>query len=219
MSVLVAISGASGAPYAVRFLQRCPGEKDLVVSRWAREILRDECGLTLDDLRPLVRNIYPPENAMATPPASGSNRYEAMVVIPCSVATLARIRHGLADTLLTRAAETMLKERRRLVLCVRETPLSTAALENAAWLSHEGVVVMPAAPPFYKHPASLEELVDHFVDKVLGVLGVADPRPFEGLRPAAAGEASLRLVPGAGEAGPRAGEPQPGGGADEGESE
>jgi flavin prenyltransferase len=181
VAILVAISGASGAPYAVRFLQRCPGDKDLVVSRWAREILRDETGLSLEDLRPLVREVYP-ENAMATPPASGSNRYDAMVVIPCSVSSMARIRHGLADTLVTRAAETMLKERRRLVLCVRETPLSTAALENAAWLSHEGVVVMPCAPPFYKHPRTLEDAVDHFVDKVLGVLGVADPRPFEGLR-------------------------------------
>jgi flavin prenyltransferase len=181
VSILVAISGASGAPYAVRFLERCPGEKDLVVSRWAREILRDETGRSVEDLRPLVRNVYP-ENAMATPPASGSNGYDAMVVIPCSVSTVARIRHGLADNLVTRAAETMLKERRRLVLCVRETPLSSAALENAAWLSHEGVVVMPCAPPFYKHPRTLEELVDHFVDKVLGVLGAADPRPFEGLK-------------------------------------
>ncbi|HVP39601.1 MAG TPA: UbiX family flavin prenyltransferase [Candidatus Saccharimonadales bacterium] len=186
MSILVAISGASGAAYAVRFLERCPGEKDLIVSRWAREILRDETGLGLEELRPRVRRLFP-ENAMATPPASGSHRYRAMVVIPCSVATLARIRHGLADTLITRAAETMLKERRRLVLCVRESPLSTAALENAAWLSHEGVVVMPCAPPFYKHPRTLEEAVDHFVDKVLGVLGLEDPRPFEGLRREPAG--------------------------------
>ena len=174
------MSGASGAPYAVRFLERCPGEKDLIVSRWAREILRDETGLELDALKSRVGAIHP-DGAMAAPPASGSSLYDAMVVLPCSVATLARIRHGLADTLIARAAEAMLKEKRRLVLCVRETPLSTAALENAAWLSHEGVVVMPVSPPFYKHPKTLEDAIDHFVDKVLGVLGLGDPRPWEGL--------------------------------------
>jgi flavin prenyltransferase len=178
--ILVAMSGASGAPYAVRFLQRCPGDKDLIVSRWAREILKDETGMGLENLRPLVREVFP-DGAMGAPPASGSNAYEAMVVIPCSVATMARIRHGLADTLIARAAEAQLKEHRRLVLCVRESPLSTAALENAAWLSHEGVVVMPVSPPFYKHPKTVEDVVDHFVDKVLGVLGFADPRPWEGL--------------------------------------
>ncbi len=174
------MSGASGAPYTLKFLERCPGEKDLIVSRWAREILKDETGLTLNALKPMVRNIYP-EGAMGAPPASGSAAYEAMVVLPCSVATMARVRMGLADTLISRAAETALKERRKLVLCVRETPLSTAALENAAWLSREGVIVMPASPPFYKHPKSLEDLVDHYVDKVLGVLGFPDPRPWEGL--------------------------------------
>ena len=180
MAILIAISGASGAPYAVRFLERCPGDKDLIVSRWAREILKDECGLTLEELRPRVRHVFP-EGAMGSPPASGSSRYDAMVVLPCSVTTLSRVRHGLADTLIARAAEAMLKERRRLVLCVRETPLSSSALENAAWLSREGVVLMPISPPFYKHPRTLEDLVDHFVDKVLGVLGFEDPRPWGGL--------------------------------------
>lgn len=180
MAILVALSGASGAAFGIRFLERCPGEKDLIVSRWAREILKDETGRTLDDLKPLVRNIYP-EGSMGAPPASGSNNYEAMVVIPCSASSMARIRAGLADTLIARAAEVQLKERRRLVLCVRESPWSTAALENAAWLSREGVVVMPISPPFYKHPKSLEDVVDHFVDKVLGVLGHPDPRPWEGL--------------------------------------
>jgi 4-hydroxy-3-polyprenylbenzoate decarboxylase len=178
--ILVAMSGASGAPFAVRFLERCPGPKDLIVSRWAREILKDETGLTLEALKPHAREIFP-DGAMGAGPASGSNAYDAMVVIPCSVSTLARIRHGLADTLIARAAEAHLKEKRRLVLCVRESPLSTAALENAAWLSHEGVVVMPISPPFYKHPRSLEDVVDHFVDKVLGVLGFEDPRPWRGL--------------------------------------
>ena len=180
MAILVGMSGASGVPYLLRFLERCPGEKDLIVSRWAREILKDETGLALEDIRSKARNIYP-EGAMGAPPASGSNAYDAMVVLPCSVATLARIRTGLADTLISRAAETALKERRRLILCVRETPLSTAALENAAWLSREGVVIMPISPPFYKHPKTLDDLVDHFVDKLLGVLGFGDPRPWEGL--------------------------------------
>jgi 4-hydroxy-3-polyprenylbenzoate decarboxylase len=180
VAILVGMSGASGAAFCVRFLERCPGEKDLIVSRWAREILKDETGRSLDDLRPLVRSVFP-DNAMASAPASGSNVYEAMVVVPCSASSMARIRTGLADTLIGRAAEVQLKERRRLVLCVRETPLSTAALENAAWLSREGVVVMPISPPFYKHPKTLDDVIDHFTDKLLGVLGHPDPRPWEGL--------------------------------------
>ena len=108
---------------------------------------------------------------LAAPFASGSNRVDVLVVIPCSVSTLAKIAAGIADTLITRAAQVALKERMRMVLCVRETPLSSIALENALRLSREGVVIMPISPPWYSRPRSLDDLVAGFTSKVLALLG------------------------------------------------
>ena len=93
------------------------------------------------------------------------------IILPCSVSTLAKIAVGIADTLITRAAQVALKERMRMVLCVRETPLSTIALQNAHTLSREGVVIMPVSPPWYMNPTSVEQVVAGFTDKVLGLLG------------------------------------------------
>ena len=167
---LVAMTGASGSAYGVDFVRRCPGEKYLVLSDWARKVLHEELGLKVSDLEPSVKKVFA-DTDLAAPFSSGSNRYEALVVIPCSVSTLAKIAAGIADTLITRAAQVALKERMRVVLCVRETPLSTLALRNALELSREGVVIMPVAPPWYRNPKSLDELVAGFTDKVLGVLG------------------------------------------------
>lgn len=167
---VVALTGASGAAHGVDFVRRCPGEKFLVLSNWARHVLHDECGLKVSDLEPHVRRVFADDD-LAAPFASGSNRFDAMVIVPCSASTLAKIAAGIADTLITRAAAVALKERRRLVVCLRETPLSTIALENAARLSREGAIVMPVAPPWYRKPATLDELVSGFTDKVLGVLG------------------------------------------------
>jgi len=111
------------------------------------------------------------DSDLAAPFSSGSNRYDALIVIPCSVSTMAKIAAGIADTLITRAAQVAMKERMRIVLCVRETPLSTLALRNALELSREGVVIMPVAPPWYRRPQSLEQLVAGFTDKVLSLLG------------------------------------------------
>jgi len=167
---LIGITGASGSAYGVDFVKRCPGEKYLVLSDWARQVLHAETGLKPSDLEPHARKIFA-DSDLAAPFSSGSNRYDAFVIVPCSVSTLAKIAAGIADTLITRAAAVALKERMRLVLCVRETPLSSIALENALKLSREGVVVMPVSPPWYRNPASLELLVRGFTDKVLGVLG------------------------------------------------
>src|SRR6185436_7423716 len=101
----------------------------------------------------------------------GSNRVDAYVILPCSVSTLAKIAAGIADTLITRAAQVALKERMRMVLCVRETPLSSIALENALKLSREGVVIMPISPPWYRNPSTLDDLVTGFTAKVLALLG------------------------------------------------
>ncbi len=167
---LIGMTGASGAAYGVDFVRRCPGEKYLVLSDWARKVLHDETGLKPSDLEPHVKKLFL-DGDLAAPFASGSNRYDALVVIPCSVSTLAKIAAGIADTLITRAAQVALKERMRIVLCVRETPLSTLALRNALELSREGVVIMPVAPPWYRRPQSIEQLVTGFTDKVLALLG------------------------------------------------
>jgi len=169
---LIGMTGASGAIYGVDFVRRCPGEKYLVLSDWARQVLHSETGLKPSDLEPSVKRLFQ-DTDLAAPFSSGSNRYDALVVVPCSVSTLAKIAVGIADTLITRAAQVALKERMRMVLCVRETPLSSIALENALKLSREGVVVMPISPPWYRNPKTVEELASGFTDKILGVLGEA----------------------------------------------
>jgi 4-hydroxy-3-polyprenylbenzoate decarboxylase len=167
---LIGMTGASGAIHGVDFVRRCPGEKYLILSDWARQVLHDETGLKPSALETLVKRVFRDAD-LAAPFSSGSNRYDAFVVVPCSVSTLAKIAAGIADTLITRAAAVALKERMRMVLCVRETPLSSIALENAVKLSREGVVVMPVSPPWYHRPRTLDELVAGFTAKLLALLG------------------------------------------------
>jgi flavin prenyltransferase len=167
---LIGMTGASGSAFGVDFVQRCPGDKFLVMSDWARQVLHSETGLKPKDLEAHVRKIYA-DTDLAAPFASGSNRYDAYVIVPCSVSTMAKIACGIADTLITRAAAVALKERMRMVVCVRETPLSSIALENALKLSRDGVIVMPVSPPWYRNPKDLGELVGGFTDKILAVLG------------------------------------------------
>ncbi len=167
---LIGMTGASGAIYGVDFVKRCPGEKFLILSDWARHVLHAELSMKPRDLEPHVKRMFRDDD-LAAPFSSGSNRYDAFVIMPCSVSTLAKISAGIADTLITRAAAVALKERMRLVLCVRETPLSSIALENALKLSREGVVIMPVSPPWYREPADLTQLVGGFTDKVLSLLG------------------------------------------------
>jgi 4-hydroxy-3-polyprenylbenzoate decarboxylase len=167
---LVGMTGASGAAFGVDFIRRCPGDKFLVMSDWARHVLQTETGLKPADLEPHVRRMFA-DSDLAAPFSSGSNRYDAYVVVPCSSSTLAKIASGISDTLITRAAAVALKERLRLVLCVRETPFSSIALDNALKLSREGVVVMPISPPWYRTPKTVDEVVGGFTDKVLGLLG------------------------------------------------
>jgi 4-hydroxy-3-polyprenylbenzoate decarboxylase len=167
---LIGMTGASGAAYGVDFVRRCPGEKYLVLSDWARQVLQTETGLKPSDLEPHVKRIFA-DSDLAAPFSSGSNRYVAYVILPCSVSTLAKIAVGIADTLITRAAAVALKERLRLIVCVRETPLSSIALENALKLAREGVTIMPVSPPWYREPKSLEDLVAAFSAKLLALLG------------------------------------------------
>ena len=172
---IIGMTGASGAAFGVDFVRTCPGEKYLVMSDWGRQVLLSETGLKPSDLAGSVKRVFA-DTDLAAPFSSGSNRFDAFVIVPCSISTLAKIACGIADTLITRVAAVALKERMRLVVCVRETPLSSIALENALKLSREGVIIMPISPPWYRGPQTLDDAVRGFTGKVLATLGVAtDP--------------------------------------------
>jgi 4-hydroxy-3-polyprenylbenzoate decarboxylase len=172
MRIVLGITGASGSIFAVEFLRRLSGEDVfLILSRWGKSVLHQETGLTPENLATFAKRIFSNDD-MNAPLASGSNPFDAMVILPCSAATLGKIAHGIGDNLITRCAEVALKERRRLILCLRETPLSTIDLENAHKLSLAGAVIMPVSPGFYHKPASLPDLIGGFVDKVRGVAGL-----------------------------------------------
>jgi polyprenyl P-hydroxybenzoate/phenylacrylic acid decarboxylase-like protein len=174
LRTVVALTGASGIIHGVDFLKRCPGEKYLVISDWGKAVLKMETGLTPEDLAPHCHKIFS-NKELAAPFSSGSNPFDWFVVNPCSVSTLAKIAAGIADTLITRVAEVALKERRKIVLALRETPLSSIALENALKLSREGVIIMPIAPPFYTQPKMLEDNYRDFSNKILRLMGVEIP--------------------------------------------
>lgn len=170
MRIVVGITGSSGAVYAQDFLKRCPGDKFLIVSKWGKALLKDELKITEKDLQPYVRKQFADDDLTA-PLASGSNRFDAYVILPCSTSTLGKIASGIGDSLITRTAAVALKERYKLVLCVRETPLSTVSLEQCAALSRSGVIIMPVSPPLYYKPDTVQEYIGGFVDRVLHVIG------------------------------------------------
>ena len=171
MRTIIGMTGASGAMFGADFLRRCPGEKYLILTKWGRYVLKEETGLTEHHLAEHVKRTFSDDD-LSAPFSSGSTPFDALVILPCSVSTMAKIACGLGDTLLTRAAGVALKERRRLILGLRETPLSTIRLEQAHRLSQAGAVIMPLSPPFYHHPKSLDDLAEHFSAKVLSLMGV-----------------------------------------------
>ena len=181
--IVFAITGASGAPYAVRLLEQLVAAKrrvQLIVSSHGLRLLRTETALTsVDELRAHVgakawdRYVTSYDDAdRGAAPASGSALNAGMVICPCSMGTLSAVSVGASRSLVERAADVALKERRPLVLVTRETPLSAIHLENMLRLTHAGAVVMPAAPGFYHRPQRVEELVDFIVARVLDHLGV-----------------------------------------------
>lgn len=172
--LIVGVTGASGSIYGVQLLkrlQRLDVESHLVVSRWGARTLQHETGLVLDDLRRLASVVHAPTDQGA-PISSGSFVTMGMVVVPCSVKTLGEIAMGVGDSLIPRAADVVLKERRRLVLAVREAPFSEIHLEHMLRLSRMGAVIAPPVPAFYNHPGSIEALVDHTVTRLLDQLGL-----------------------------------------------
>jgi 4-hydroxy-3-polyprenylbenzoate decarboxylase len=172
--IVVGVSGASGAPIAVQVLKAlktAAAPVALVVTDGAVAVLREECGLGPEALTAFADAVYSDQD-LAAPIASGSRPTRGMVVVPCSGSTAAKIALGLGDTLLTRAAQVHLKERRRLVVVPRETPLPTTLLRHLTTLSELGVVVLDAAPPYYLHPRSVDDLTSYLAGKVLDQFGV-----------------------------------------------
>jgi 4-hydroxy-3-polyprenylbenzoate decarboxylase len=172
--LIVAITGASGSIYGVRLLEKLQGtdiETHLVMSRWGARTLVHETAYTPEQVQALATVTHPLTDQGASI-SSGSFLTMGMVVAPCSVRTLAAIAHGIGDNLIHRAADVVLKERRKLVLAVRESPLSEIHLENMLKLSRMGVVISPPLPAFYTRPQSIDEMIDHSVSRILDQLGI-----------------------------------------------
>jgi 4-hydroxy-3-polyprenylbenzoate decarboxylase len=174
LPLLVGISGASGAIYGITLLKALKSLKidsHLIVSRSAEITLASETDLKLEDLHGLATHVHAHGN-IAAPPASGSFKTLGMVIAPCSVRSMSEIATGVTTSLLTRAADVTLKERRRLVLMVRETPLHTGHLRSMTQLSEMGAIIAPPVPAFYANPASIEEMVEHTIGRVLDLFGL-----------------------------------------------
>lgn len=170
--LVVAITGASGSVYAVRFLEAVLEHYDriyLTITENAHTVMRAELPEGLPSSEKI--QVFEP-NDLSAPPSSGSVRHEGMVIIPCSMGTVGRIASGVSNDLVTRAADVCLKERRKLILVVRETPLSLIHLRNLTTLTEAGAVVLPAAPAFYNRPKTIEELVEFIVARTMCHLGL-----------------------------------------------
>lgn len=194
--VVVALTGASGAPYGLRLVERLleAGQRvDLLLSSAARVVLRQECGLEWEgdaaNVQRLMQDHFLPDDPdqanrlrhfgveeWLAPMASGSARGGAMVICPCTMGTLAAVAQGMSDSLIERAADVTLKEGRTLILVPRETPLSALHLRNMLTLAELGAVILPAMPGFYHRPQRVEELVEFVVERIMSRLGLGDPR-------------------------------------------
>lgn len=194
MRLIVAMTGATGAPLGVRLLEVLRDQPDvethLVLTRWARSTLELETPYSVREVAKLADVVHGSGDQAASI-SSGSFLTDGMVIVPCSMKTLAGIRTGYADGLVGRAADVCLKERRRLVLVARETPLSEVHLDNMLALCRMGATILPPVPAFYAQPASLADVVDHLVARILDQFRLPGPpvRRWAGL-PAARRETS-----------------------------
>ena len=182
--LVVAITGASGAPYAIRFLQEAIkyyGEIYVALSDQAMQVISLETGQMVNPRNLSAETLLGfPSDAIRfvdkkdyfSPPASGSFRHDGMVIVPCSMGTAARIAQGISDDLITRAADVCLKERRKLILVPRETPWNLIHLRNMTQLAEAGAIILPAAPGFYYKPQSIADIVDFIAGRILQQLGI-----------------------------------------------
>lgn len=174
MRIVLAATGASGAIYLQRllhYLDHPEHEVHLVRSTYAKQVINEELGEL-----PLPSNVIEhSDKSMNAPFASGSAQFGAMIVVPCSMGTMARIAHGTSESLILRAADVFLKERRKLILVPRETPWNLIHARNAVAVTEAGAIVMPASPSFYSLPKTFEELADTVVWRILDQIGIAAP--------------------------------------------
>lgn len=185
--LIVAMTGATGAIFGVRLLQmlrETPIETHLVMSKWATRTLLHETDVTPEAVQALATRVHPLGDQGATI-SSGSFVTRGMVVVPCSMRSLAAIAHGAGDNLIHRAADVILKERRKLVLVTRESPLNDIHLENMLRLSRMGAVICPPMPAFYSRPQTIDDLVTHTVIRILDQFDIHldSPRRWAGLNP------------------------------------
>jgi 4-hydroxy-3-polyprenylbenzoate decarboxylase len=184
--LILGVTGASGIYAARRLVEKSRWPVDLVASRWGRAVAGTECG-GLEEIESLARQVFAADDLYA-PLSSGSVPTVGMVVLPCSAHTMAQMAAGLGDSLITRAAHCQLKERRPLILCLREAPLTLIDLENARRLGQAGTVIMPMSPPFFMfagrdpQKVTYHDLMDAFAERVLAVLGQCPERNWEDVR-------------------------------------
>ncbi|MBM7645455.1 4-hydroxy-3-polyprenylbenzoate decarboxylase [Scopulibacillus daqui] len=177
MRIIVGISGATGAVLGIRileFLRTANIETHLIISKWGKVNIGLETPYSVSEVEQLASFVYDPGNQAASI-SSGSFRADGMIVAPCSMKSLASIRTGLADNLLTRAADVILKERKKLVLLTREMPLNDIHLENMLALSRMGATILPPAPAFYNKPETIDDIVNHIAVRTLDQFGIDSP--------------------------------------------
>jgi len=175
--LIIGMTGSTGAIFGIRMLEALKHtdvETHLIISKWAQRTIEHETRHTLEQVRAMATVVHS-QGDMGASISSGSFLTEGMVVIPCSVRTLGGIANGYGEHLVHRAADVVLKERRKLVLVVRETPLSEVHLENMLKLARMGVVMLPPMPAFYNHPKTVEDVIDHIVMRVLDQFGIETP--------------------------------------------
>jgi 4-hydroxy-3-polyprenylbenzoate decarboxylase len=175
LKILVGINGATGVIYGIRLLQVLSGikgiETHLIVSFAGEQTIELETGYKANEIKAWAHHCYRIDD-IAARLASGSFKHDGMIIAPCSMKTLSALAHSYADNLLTRAADVTLKERRRLVLLVRETPLHLGHLRNMVSVTEMGAVIMPPVPAFYHKPRTIEDIVDHTVGKALDLFNI-----------------------------------------------
>lgn len=172
--MLVAITGASGVQIAIKLLEKLKEKKiatELIISKIAKDIIKREANYDISDIYKLADKNYDVDDFTA-PPASGSYKVNDMIIVPCSMKTLAAIANGYADNLITRAADVMIKENRKLVLVVRESPLSAIHLDNMLKLAKIGVIIAPPIPSYYFEPKSVDDLIEYIVGRILDQFGI-----------------------------------------------
>jgi len=185
VKVIVGISGASGSIYGLRLMERLRRHENveihLILTRSGEKTLFLETGKNAVDIRHLADHFYPNED-ISSRLASGSFPTDAMVIAPCSIHTMSAIAGGISSNLMVRAADVMLKERRKLILMVRESPFHLGHLRNMTLLAEMGAIIAPPIPGFYHNPSTIMDLVDHSIERILDLIGLPDPdaRRWEG---------------------------------------